>query len=49
MDSREIAAVKAFVDAINHGDASRLSDLMTPDHTFIDSRSQIIEEDNASG
>ena len=37
MDSKEIAVVRAFVDAINAGDTSQLSNLMTEDHTFIDS------------
>ncbi len=37
MDSIEIAAVKAFMAAINTGNADRLSDLMTDDHTFVDS------------
>ena len=37
MDSKEIAAVRNFIAAINQGDGSRLSSLMTEDHTFIDS------------
>ena len=37
MESREIAAVRAFVGAINKGDVAELSGLMTEDHTFIDS------------
>lgn len=37
MGSKEIAAVRDFVAAINQGDASQLSGLMTEDHTFIDS------------
>lgn len=31
------ATVKAFVAAINQGDPARLSELMTEDHTFVDS------------
>lgn len=38
MDSKEIAVVRDFVAAINQGNASRLSNLMTEDHTFVDSR-----------
>lgn len=37
MESKEIAVVRAFVAAINAGDVDRLCDLMTEDHTFIDS------------
>ena len=37
MDSKEIAAVKDFVAAINQRDTSQLASLMTEDHTFIDS------------
>lgn len=37
MDSKEIAVVKSFIAAINRRDASLLSKLMTPDHTFVDS------------
>jgi ketosteroid isomerase-like protein len=36
MDSKEIAAVKSFIAAINQRDASQLSKLMTSDHTFVD-------------
>ena len=35
--SKEIQAVKAFIAAINRHDASDLYDLMTEDHTFVDS------------
>ena len=38
MDSEEITAVRDFVAAINQGDCSRLADLMTADHTFVDAR-----------
>lgn len=37
MDSNEIGVVKAFIAAINHGNVSQLSGLMTEEHTFIDS------------
>ena len=37
MDSNNIDIVKAFIAAINGGDASLLSSLMTEDHTFVDS------------
>lgn len=37
MDSKEISVVKDFIAAINQGDSSRLSSLMTDDHTFTDS------------
>jgi ketosteroid isomerase-like protein len=37
MDSREVATVKAFISAINGGDASSLSGLMTDDHSLVDS------------
>jgi ketosteroid isomerase-like protein len=32
-----IATVEAFVAAINQGDPAQLSELMTEDHTFVDS------------
>ena len=32
-----IATVKAFAAAINQGDAAQLAELMTEDHTFVDS------------
>jgi len=38
MDSKEIAVVRDFIAAINQGNASQLSSLMTEDHTFVDSR-----------
>ena len=41
MDSTEIDVVKAFIAAINKGDFSELSDLMTEDHTFVDSAGRI--------
>jgi len=37
MQSSEIAVVRAFVAAINQGDTAKLSELMTEDHTFVDS------------
>ena len=37
MTSNEIDVVKAFIAAINKGDACQLFNLMTEDHTFIDS------------
>jgi hypothetical protein len=37
MKSNESDTVKAFIDAINHGDLVRLSHLMAEDHMFIDS------------
>ena len=37
MSSKEIEVVRAFIAAINQGDVSRLSALMTDDHTFTDS------------
>jgi len=41
MSSKEIEAVKAFVGAINQADLSRLSELMTENHTFVDSGGQV--------
>jgi ketosteroid isomerase-like protein len=41
MDSREISVVKAFMAAINQGDVSQLSALMTEDHTFVDSMGRV--------
>jgi len=38
MDSEEITVVRDFIAAINQGNASQLSSLMTEDHTFVDSR-----------
>jgi len=40
-ESKEIAAVKAFVAAINRRDASLVCSLMTEDHTFVDSRGTV--------
>jgi limonene-1,2-epoxide hydrolase len=37
MPSKEIHVVKAFIAAINRHDPTGLSDLMTEDHTFVDS------------
>jgi limonene-1,2-epoxide hydrolase len=37
MTSNEINVVKAFIAAINRRNPSEISDLMTEDHTFIDS------------
>jgi len=37
MTSDEISVVKAFIAAINRRDPAELSDLMTDDHTFVDS------------
>lgn len=34
MDGNEIAVVKAFIAAINEGNVSQLSKLMTKDHTL---------------
>ncbi|MEK0336727.1 MAG: nuclear transport factor 2 family protein [Nitrosopumilus sp.] len=41
MDSKEIAVVRDFITAINQGNASQLSSLMTEDHTFVDSRGKV--------
>jgi ketosteroid isomerase-like protein len=41
MESKEIAVVRDFIAAINQGSASRLSSLMTEDHTFIDSAGRV--------
>ena len=37
MTSKEIEVVKAFIRAINDGNITELSKLMTKDHTFVDS------------
>ena len=37
MTSKEINVVKAFIAAINRRNPSEMSDLMTEDHTFVDS------------
>jgi uncharacterized protein (TIGR02246 family) len=41
MISNEINVVQAFIAAINHHDPSALSNLMTEDHTFVDSAGRI--------
>jgi len=41
MDPNEIAVVRAFITAINQGDASQLLSLMTEDHTFVDSGGKV--------
>lgn len=41
MISNEIKVVKAFIAAINRRNPSEISDLMTEDHTFVDSRGRI--------
>ncbi len=41
MESSATATVKAFVAAINQGNAAQLSELMTEDHTFVDSRGTV--------
>jgi ketosteroid isomerase-like protein len=41
MTSNEIEVVKAFVAAINRRSPSEISDLMTEDHTFVDSAGRI--------
>jgi len=41
MTSNEIHVVKAFIAAINRHDPAAISDLMTRDHTFIDSAGRI--------
>lgn len=41
MYSKEIAVVKDFIAAINQGNVSQLSSLMTEDHTFIDSGGKV--------
>jgi len=37
LESKATAAVEAFIAAINEGDAVQLAELMTEDHTFVDS------------
>ena len=37
MESSARAAVRAFIAAINQGNAAQLTELMTEDHTFVDS------------
>jgi len=41
MDSNEIDVVKAFIAAINKGNVSQLTSLMTEDHTFVDSGGRV--------
>jgi limonene-1,2-epoxide hydrolase len=41
MTSNEINVVKAFIAAINRRNPSEISDLMTEDHTFVDSGGRI--------
>ena len=41
MTSSEINVVKAFIAAINRRNPSAISDLMTEDHTFVDSAGRI--------
>ena len=41
MTSNEINVVKAFIAAINRHNPSEMSDLMTEDHTFIDSAGRV--------
>jgi ketosteroid isomerase-like protein len=41
MDSKEIAVVRDFIAAINEGNVSQLSSLMTDDHTFVDSGGKV--------
>jgi len=40
MTSNEINVVKAFIAAINRRNLSEISDLMTEDHTFVDSAAE---------
>jgi predicted ester cyclase len=41
MDSNEIDVIKAFIAAINKGNVSQISSLMTEDHTFVDSMGRV--------
>ena len=41
MESKEISIVRDFIAAINQGNAAQLSNLMTVDHTFVDSQGTI--------
>jgi ketosteroid isomerase-like protein len=41
MESKEISIVRGFIAAINQGNAAQLSNLMTEDHTFVDSQGTI--------
>jgi len=42
MEPNELEVVKAFIVAINQGNISRLSGLMTEDHTFIDTGGNVV-------
>ena len=41
MNSNEMDVVQAFITAINKGNVSQLSSLMTEDHTFVDSGGRV--------
>ncbi|MFH2107767.1 MAG: nuclear transport factor 2 family protein [Chrysiogenia bacterium] len=41
MKSNETDVVMAFISAINQGDVTRLSSLMTEDHVFVDSSGKV--------
>ncbi len=41
MDQGATATVKAFIAAINQRDVTKMSELMTEDHTFVDSRGTV--------
>ena len=51
MTSNEINVVKAFIAAINRQNPSAISELMTEDHTFVDSsgRSESGRENMTAG
>lgn len=42
MESKEITAVKSYIAAINNADLTQLSNLMSEDHTFVDSGGQTV-------
>ncbi len=42
MEPNELEVVKAFIVAINQGNISQLSGLMTEDHTFIDTGGNVV-------
>ena len=42
MDPKEIAIVKTFIEATNLGDVSQIANLMTEDHTFVDSGGKVV-------
>lgn len=48
MKTKELAAVAAFVEAINQADEKRLSALMARDHRFIDSSGAVVEGSEAA-